>query len=98
MSTARAIDFREHELIKSMEAYQEIQAELSAARKVEKELKTKILGAMIDGKLKAGPFTAILKVTTARGLDTDTLKKELPELWKEYGKDTERKSLVITRA
>ena len=98
MNTAMAIDFREHELMKAMEAYTAIQKELSAARKVEKELKTAILEAMNGDTLTAGPFTAVLKVTTARGLDTDTLKKELPELWKEYGKDTERKSLVITRA
>ena len=95
MNTAKTYDFRELENIKIITAYKQAQEELSVLRKMEKQLKDKIITRLEDGKLTAGEYTVSLKVTTARGLDTDTLRKELPELWDEYGKDTERKSLVI---
>lgn len=95
MNTAKTYNFAELETIKLITDYKHAHEELAVLKKTEETLKKKLLALLGDGKLTAGDYTVTLKVTTSRGLDTQTLREELPELWDEYGKDTERKSIVI---
>ena len=94
-ATALVIDLKEAELVSAIERYKEIKGMISERQKEEKALKSHLIENMTDNKLTAGSYTAVLKTTTVNGLDTDTLKKELPELWTEYGKTTERNTLII---
>lgn len=95
MNTAKTYNFAELETIKLITEYKRTHEELSALKKTDDALKKKLLALLGDGYLEAGDYKVTLKVTTSRGLDTKTLRAELPELWDEYGMDNERKSIVI---
>ena len=71
--------------------------EASAHKKRADALKAEIENLFEDGRdtLSAGRYVVIKKVTIKRNLDTATLRKELPELWAEYGKDVPSVSLAI---
>lgn len=92
---ANIIELQEALRFETLQRYKEVQDTLSTLRKEEKELKEKIISMMTNNRLEVNDLVAILKITESHSIDTDAVKKDFPELWKEYPKVTERKSIVI---
>lgn len=92
MTAAKVINMQEQTLVR----YKAVQDDLKQLKREEKELKAMLMNWIPDGDtLSVGGLTALHKVNERKGLDTDTLKKDLPELWQEYGKVSYSHSIIV---
>ena len=62
----------------------DLDAEISA---IQDEIKAHMAAAQTD-TLTAGAFRVVWKSVTSTRIDTAALRRELPEVWQEYGKTT----------
>lgn len=87
-NTAKVISIQEHRIEDTAARYKELKAQQAALKKEVDALKNILLEYCEEDSTKqAGALTIVHTTRKSRNLDTTTLKKELPELWKEYGKD-----------
>lgn len=82
----------------SMESLTKVLQEIQELRAMQADLEAEITAlqdavkqhmAAIDADtLQAGPFKVTWKAVTSTRIDTAALRKDLPEVWQEYGKTT----------
>ena len=70
----------------------DLDAEISA---IQDEIKAHMAAAQTD-TLTAGAFRVVWKSVTSTRLDTAALRRELPEVWQEYGKTTTTKRFTVS--
>ena len=70
----------------------DLDAEISA---VQDEIKAHMAAAQTD-TLTAGAFRVVWKSVTSTRIDTAALRRELPEVWQEYGKTTTTKRFTVS--
>ena len=70
----------------------DLDAEISA---IQDEIKAHMAAAQTD-TLTAGAFRVVWKSVTSTRIDTAALRRELPEVWQEYGKTTTTKRFTIS--
>lgn len=87
-NTAKVISIQEHKIEEAAARYKEAKTQVATLKKELDALKTILQEYCSEDTTKeAGRFTIVHTTRKSRNLDTTTLKKELPELWTEYGKD-----------
>ena len=80
------------ELMELKRMKEELEAEIAAA---EDEIKA-VMGE--EEILNAGAFKVTWKTVTSTRIDTTALRKDLPEIWQEYGKTTTTRRFSIAVA
>lgn len=70
----------------------DLDAEISA---IQDEIKAHMAAAQTD-TLTAGAFRVVWKSVTSTRIDTAALRRELPEVWQEYGKTTTTKRFTVS--
>ena len=70
----------------------DLDAEITA---IQDEIKAHMAAAQTD-TLTAGAFRVVWKSVTSTRLDTAALRRELPEVWQEYGKTTTTKRFTVS--
>ena len=70
----------------------DLDAEISA---IQDEIKAHMAAAQND-TLTAGAFRVVWKSVTSTRIDTAALRRELPEVWQEYGKTTTTKRFTVS--
>ncbi len=70
----------------------DLDAEISA---IQDEIKAHMAAAQTD-TLTAGAFRVVWKSVTSTRIDTAALRRELPEVWQEYGKTTTAKRFTVS--
>lgn len=70
----------------------DLDAEISA---IQDEIKAHMAAAQTD-TLTAGAFRVVWKSVTSTRIDTAALRRELPEIWQEYGKTTTTKRFTVS--
>lgn len=70
----------------------DLDAEISA---IQDEIKAHMAAAQTD-MLTAGAFRVVWKSVTSTRIDTAALRRELPEVWREYGKTTTTKRFTVS--
>lgn len=70
----------------------DLDAEISA---IQDEIKAHMAAAQTD-TLTAGAFRVVWKSVTSTRIDTAALRRELPEIWQEYGKTTTAKRFTVS--
>lgn len=70
----------------------DLDAEISA---IQDEIKAHMATAQTD-TLTAGAFRVVWKSVTSTRIDTAALRRELPEVWQEYGKTTTTKRFTVS--
>lgn len=70
----------------------DLDAEITA---IQDEIKAHMAAAQTD-TLTAGAFRVVWKSVTSTRIDTAALRRELPEVWQEYGKTTTTKRFTIS--
>ena len=70
----------------------DLHAEISA---IQDEIKAHMAAAQTD-TLTAGAFRVVWKSVTSTRIDTAALRRELPEVWQEYGKTTTTKRFTVS--
>ena len=70
----------------------DLDAEITA---IQDEIKAHMAAAQTD-TLTAGAFRVVWKSVTSTRLDTAALRRELPEVWREYGKTTTTKRFTVS--
>lgn len=86
--TAKVISIQEHRIEGTAARYKEIKVLQATLKKEADTLKNILLNYCDeDSTAQAGGLTIVHTTRRSRTLDTATLKKELPELWTEYGRD-----------
>ena len=70
----------------------DLDAEITA---IQDEIKAHMAAAQTD-TLTAGAFRVVWKSVTSTRIDTATLRRELPEVWQEYGKTTTTKRFTVS--
>ena len=62
---------------------------------IQDEIKAHMAAAQTD-TLTAGAFRVVWKSVTSTRIDTAALRRELPEVWQEYGKTTTTKRFTVS--
>lgn len=70
----------------------DLDAEITA---IQDEIKTHMAATQTD-TLTAGAFRVVWKSVTSTRIDTAALRRELPEVWQEYGKTTTTKRFTVS--
>lgn len=70
----------------------DLDAEITA---IQDEIKAHMAAAQTD-TLTAGAFRVVWKSVTSTRIDTAALRRELPEVWQEYGKTTTTKRFTVS--
>lgn len=70
----------------------DLDAEITA---IQDEIKAHMAAAQTD-TLTAGAFRVVWKSVTSSRIDTAALRRELPEVWQEYGKTTTTKRFTVS--
>ena len=70
----------------------DLDAEISA---IQDEIKAHMAAAQTD-TLTAGAFRVVWKSVTSTRIDTAALRRELPEVWQEYGKTSTTKRFTVS--
>ena len=70
----------------------DLNAEITA---IQDEIKAHMAAAQTD-TLTAGAFRVVWKSVTSTRIDTAALRRELPEVWQEYGKTTTTKRFTVS--
>lgn len=70
----------------------DLDAEITA---IQDESKAHMAAAQTD-TLTAGAFRVVWKSVTSTRIDTAALRRELPEVWQEYGKTTTTKRFTVS--
>ena len=70
----------------------DLDAEITA---IQDEIKAHMAAAQTD-TLTAGAFRVVWKSVTSTRIDTAALRRELPEIWQEYGKTTTTKRFTVS--
>ena len=70
----------------------DLDAEITA---IQDEIKAHMAAAQTD-TLTAGAFRVVWKSVTSTRIDTAALRRELPEVWQEYGKTTTPKRFTVS--
>ena len=70
----------------------DLDAEITA---IQDEIKAHMAAAQTD-TLTAGAFRVVWKSVTSTRLDTAALRRELPDVWQEYGKTTTTKRFTVS--
>ena len=70
----------------------DLDAEITA---IQDEIKAHMAAAQTD-TLAAGAFRIVWKSVTSTRNDTAALRRELPEVWQEYGKTTTTKRFTVS--
>lgn len=70
----------------------DLDAEITA---IQDEIKAHMAAAQTD-MLTAGAFRVVWKSVTSTRIDTAALRRELPEVWQEYGKTTTAKRFTVS--
>ena len=70
----------------------DLDAEITA---IQDEIKAHMAAAQTD-TLTAGAFRVVWKSVTSTRIDTAALRRELPEVWQEYGKTTTTKRFSVS--
>ena len=70
----------------------DLDAEITA---IQDEIKAHMAAAQTD-TLTAGAFRVVWKSVTSTRIDTAALRRELPEVWQEYGKTTTTKRVTVS--
>ena len=70
----------------------DLDAEITA---IQDEIKAHMAAAQTD-MLTAGAFRVVWKSVTSTRIDTAALRRELPEVWQEYGKTTTTKRFTVS--
>lgn len=70
----------------------DLDAEITA---IQDEIKAHMTAAQTD-TLTAGAFRVVWKSVTSTRIDTAALRRELPEVWQEYGKTTTTKRFTVS--
>ena len=70
----------------------DLDAEITA---IQDEIKAHMAAAQTD-TLTAGAFRVVWKSVTSTRIDTAALRRELPEVWQEYGKKTTTKRFTVS--
>ena len=70
----------------------DLDAEITA---MQDEIKAHMAAAQTD-TLTAGAFRVVWKSVTSTRIDTAALRRELPEVWQEYGKTTTTKRFTVS--
>ena len=71
---------------------EDLNAEIEA---IQDEIKAHMAAAQTD-TLAAGAFRIVWKSVTSTRIDTAALRRELPEVWQEYGKTTTTKRFTVS--
>lgn len=70
----------------------DLDAEITA---IQDEIKAHMAAAQTD-TLTAGAFRVVWKSVTSTRIDTAALRRELPEVWQEYGKTSTTKRFTVS--
>ena len=70
----------------------DLDAEITA---IQDEIKEHMAAAQTD-TLTAGAFRVVWKSVTSTRIDTAALRRELPEVWQEYGKTSTTKRFTVS--
>ena len=70
----------------------DLDAEITA---IQDEIKAHMAAVQTD-TLTAGAFRVVWKSVTSTRIDTAALRRELPEVWQEYGKTTTTKRFTVS--
>ena len=70
----------------------DLDAEITA---IQDEIKAHMAAAQTD-TLTAGAFRVVWKSVTSTRIDTAAFRRELPEVWQEYGKTTTTKRFTVS--
>lgn len=70
---------------------EELEAEIASAQDA---IKAEMEAQGVD-TLQAGPFKVTWKPVTSTRIDTAALRRDLPEVWQEYGKTTTARRFVV---
>ena len=70
----------------------DLDAEITA---IQDEIKAHMAAAQTD-TLTAGAFRVVWKSVTSTRIDTAALRRDLPEVWQEYGKTTTTKRFTVS--
>lgn len=76
--------------------YLEAKEQFATWKKRKEELDALIKSWIPEGNtVTIGDYHVRVDVSISHGVDTTALRKDFPELWKEYPKETARRSLVV---
>ncbi len=70
---------------------EELDAEIEAAQDA---IKAEMTAQGVD-TMTAGPYKVTWRTVTSTRIDTAALRKDLPEVWQEYGKTTTARRFVV---
>ena len=88
----QSMEVKVKELLELKRMKEELEAEIAA---VEDEIKA-VMGE--EEILNAGAFKVTWKAVTSTRIDTTALRKDLPEIWQEYGKTTTTRRFSVAVA
>jgi len=83
-----------NELAELRKMADELSAEIEA---IQDELKAHMTANETD-TLTAGPYKVSWKAVTSTRIDTTALRKDLPEIWQEYGKTSTTRRFSVAMA